>query len=293
MTRKQLWIIIAALILVNCITIVFFIAKDKFGKADETVATVGKETITRQEWLKEIEVRYGREVLEDLVNQKVIELAVDKYGIKMSDKKLEQELTMLKTIYGPYYQNQSIDEERWKEQIKYTLFLEELLTKDVKVSEKELKKYYLENKRRFNIPPSYHISQIIVKTKKEAEQVIKELKDGSNFSVLAMERSIDEFSANQGGDLGYVSKDDERFSPAFFLEIEKLKPGQWSKPSKIEQGYVIVLLHERIKGKKYSYKEVKDQIRRQIALEQMDMPISTKPFWKEIGVEWFYGKKEK
>ncbi|WP_316252506.1 SurA N-terminal domain-containing protein [Bacillus aquiflavi] len=228
MTRKQLWIIIGALILVNCITIVFFIAKDKFGKADETVATVGKETITRQEWLKEIEVRYGREVLEDLVNQKVIELAVDKYGIKMSDKKLEQELTMLKTIYGPYYQNQSIDEERWKEQIKYTLFLEELLTKDVKVSEKELKKYYLKKKRRFNIPPpSYHISQIIVKTKKEAEQVIKELKDGSNFSVLAMERSIDEFSANQGGDLGYVSKDDERFFTAFFF-FRNRKTKAWS-----------------------------------------------------------------
>lgn len=32
-------------------------------------------------------------------------------------------------------------------------------------------------------------------------------------------------------------------------------------------------------------------IRRQIALEQMDVPVSAKPFWKETDVEWYYGEQ--
>ena len=68
-----------------------------------------------------------------------------------------------------------------------------------------MKAYYEKNKELFNIPTAYHLSHIIVKTSEEAEKAIKELSQGSSFSALAMERSIEEFSANEGGDIGYIS----------------------------------------------------------------------------------------
>jgi foldase protein PrsA len=142
------------------------------------------------------------------------------------------------------------------------------------------------------VPTSYHLSQIIVHTKKEAEQTIKELAQGSSFSVLAMERSIDEFSANLGGDIGYVNEEDERISNDIMEKIKDLKPGKWTQQYKTDEGYAVYLLHERIPEKKYSYKEVKNQIRRQLALEQMDMSVSADIFWKEAKVEWFYGNKK-
>lgn len=288
--KERIKLIILGLILLNVITIAFFLIKGSPGQ-NETVATIGKEKITRQDWLNEMESRYGKEVLKELIDQKVIESAGKKYGVKVSDKAVERELLMFKTMYGSSGGYQASDEDKWRQQIKSSLMLEELLTKDAKIPEKDIKNYYEQNKSQFHLPNSYHISQIIVKTKKEAEQTIKELNQGSSFSVLAMERSIDEFTANNGGDAGYISEENERYSK-FMDEIKNLKRDKWSKPIKVDEGYAIIMLHEHVKGKEYAYKEVKDQIRRQIALEQMDTPVSARPLWNELDVDWFYGKTE-
>ncbi|MDZ5474310.1 peptidyl-prolyl cis-trans isomerase [Bacillus sp. 31A1R] len=290
MEKKQLWLIIAGLIFINCLTITFFLAKpDFFSGNEEVVATVGKNKITRQDWLSKMEEQYGEDVLKELVDQKVIQSVAKKYKIKVPEQAVEQEYLMIKNLYGA---TSSIDEEKWKEQIKYRLLLEELLTKDVVVTEAELKKYYEENKASYQIPTSFHLSQIVVKTEKEASQALKELEQGSKFETLAMEISIDDFSAHKGGDIGFVSVDDQRLTEEYLNHLQTLKEGQWSKAIQVEEGFAIVLLHERIKGKDFSFKEVKDQVRRQIALEQMDVAASANAFWDEANVDWFYGKKE-
>ncbi|MBT2688734.1 peptidyl-prolyl cis-trans isomerase [Bacillus sp. ISL-47] len=290
MKKKHLWMVIAGLILLNCITLVLLLLKGE-GSNGEAVAKVGKEKITRQEWLTEMEARYGKSTLNELVDQKVIENAGKKYGIKISDQAVDQELKMVKTMYGSDF-SEKTTEDKWRRQIKNNLILEELLTRDVAVSEEEMKQYFEQNSSQFNVPDSYQISQIVVKTKEEAEQTLKELEQGSSFSVLAMERSIDEFTANQGGNAGYISEDDEHISADFLDQVKSLKPEEWSEAIKTEEGYAVVMLHEHLKGESYSYKEVKNLIRRQIALEQMDVPVSAKPFWKETDVEWFYGEEE-
>ncbi|CAM3781177.1 peptidyl-prolyl cis-trans isomerase [Cytobacillus oceanisediminis] len=288
--KKHLWMVIAGLVLLNCVTLAFLLFRDD-GSNGEAVAKVGKDKITRQEWLSEMEVRYGKSTLNELIDQKVIENAGKKYGINISDQAVDRELKMVKTMYGSDFSEQTT-EDKWRRQIKNNLILEELLTKDVAVSEEEMKQYYEQNSSQFNVPDSYRISQIVVKTKEEAEQTLKELEQGSSFSVLAMERSIDEFTANQGGNAGYISEDDEHIAEDFLKQVKNLKQGEWSKAIKTEEGYAVVKLHEHLKGESYSYKEVKNLIRRQIALEQMDVPVSAKPFWKETDVEWFYGEEE-
>lgn len=298
MKSNQLWMIIAGLFLLNCLTIAFFINKPEWGAkvgilsgSDEVVATVGDTTITRQQWLIEMEDKYGQSVLKDLIDQKVIEQLADKYDIKVSDEAIEHELRLIQTMYGTNGQISGSDEEKWKKQIRYSLLLEELLTKDVIVTEKEMKDYFEENKNLFDVPSSFHLSHIVVKTEKEALDTIKELEDGSSFSVLAMERSIEEFSANQGGDIGFISEEDDRY-PNKYLEVaKKMNEGEWSSPLDIENGYAIILLQKRLEGKSYTFNQVKGQIRRQIALEQMDAPVSATAFWNELNVDWFYGEK--
>lgn len=293
MEKKQLWYIIAGLAILNAITLVMLLAKPAIleGKK-ETVAEVGKESITRQQWLTELEERYGQETLRDLIDQEVVRQMADEYGIELSDKAVERELTIYKAMYSSPG-NEPKSEEKWKQQIKYSLLLEELLTKDVQVSNEDMKTFYDQNKSLFDIPASYHLSQIIVETKQDAESAVKELKDGSSFAALAMERSIDEFSANEGGDIGFVTEEDELISPEVISAAKSLKPEEWTGPVKVENGYAIVYLHEKLEGKKYSFNEVKNQIRRQIALEQMDIPVSARAFWNDAEVSWFYGETSK
>jgi foldase protein PrsA len=298
--NNQLWIIIAGLFLLNCLTIAFFIKPPEWaGKmgvltgTHEVVADIGDVEISRQEWLNEMENRYGQVVLKDLIDQKVIEQLANKYKIKVTDEAVEHELRLIQTMYGSSDQIKGSDEEKWKEQIRYSLLLEELLTKDAIVTEEEMKDYYNDNKSLFNVPTSYLLSHIIVKTKKEAKETIKELEQGSSFSALAMERSIEEFSANQGGDIGFVSEEDDRYPPAYVDQAKKLETNEWAEPIEVKNGYAIIMLKQKLEGKKYSFKQVQGQIRRQIALEQMDTPVSASAFWDELKVEWFYGEKNK
>lgn len=259
---------------------------------DEAVASIGKNTISRQDWLNELEARYGKDVLKEMIDEKVIEEMAAKYDIKISDRDVEREYRMLQTTYNSFSPKKQADEKKWKQQIRSNLLLEELLTKDVEVSKKEINSYYEKNKNLFDVPDAYHISHIVVKTKKEATKALKELAHGSSFSALAMERSNDEFSANEGGDIGYISEEDERYPVLYLQTAKKLKKGKYSKPLKVEQGYALIKLEGKISGVTYSFEEVKDQIRRQIALDQMKKPASAATFWDDAKVDWFYGKNK-
>lgn len=289
--EKQLWLIIAGLILLNCLTVAFFLTKEGSG-GREVVATVGKKDITRQDLLHILEERYGENLLKDLINQEVIETLAKKYKVQISDAAVEREMLLIKTMYGTT-SHDSASEASFRRQIEISLILEEILTKDVLVPEEELKAYYDENHSLYEIPTSYHVSQIIVKTLDEAKRVSQELEDGSNFAALAMEKSIDELSAAHGGDIGVIQEGDSTFSDDYWESVRSLQPNEWSGPIKVEEGYAIVMLHEVIEGKSYPFEEMKNEIRRLIALEQMEDRSSVESFWDEVDVQWLYGDNNK
>lgn len=295
LSRRILWGIIFGLILINCITVGYFLSKERGSLPasgnGETIAAIGGETITREQWMVELESRYGKDTLKDLVNMKVVEELAEKYKITIPEDVMERELAVYQSMYNSLDEEQPGNAENWKEQIRYSILLEELLTRDVFVTEKEMKTFYEKNKDIYSIKDAYHLSHIVVKTEKEAKMLREELAGGSSFEALALEKSLDEFTANQGGDIGFVSKDNEYVPGAYLEAVLTLDEGDWSEPIQVDGGYAIIFLHEKLKGETFSYNEVKGQIRRQIALEQMEGPVSAEPLWEEIGVSWFYGKR--
>src|SRR4051794_5422648 len=98
--------VIAALILVNCLTITFFLAKANVAGGivtnEEAVATIGKKTILRQDWLNELESRYGKDVLKEMVNQRVIEEMAAKYKVKVSNEDVDREFRMLQSTTNSF-----------------------------------------------------------------------------------------------------------------------------------------------------------------------------------------------
>ncbi len=296
MPKHKLRAIIAGLALLNLLTIIIFVIKpliiSKTVIGEETAAKVGSKDISRDAWMNELEKRYGEDVLEEMVDKEVVKQAAEKHKVKISDEELDRELKMMKTTYGTAGQNLNKSNDQLRQEIQSSLLLEKLLTKDVSVSKTAMRNYYDNNKDIYRIPTAFHISHITTSTKKQADQVIRELEKGVSFDVLAMEKSLDEFTANQGGDMGYISQDNEQVSKEYITAAEKLKVKKWSDAIQTEDGWAVIYLHERIEGKQYEYEEVKDKIHRQIALEQIQAPVSGKIFWDEFDVEWFYGLKE-
>lgn len=295
MSKKQLLIIIAILIVINIVTILFGakpFSKGYLGSKDgENLASVGKVTIERGQLRDELENRYGKEILDDLIDQEVIQQAAKKYNISVSEKELERELIFIKTKYGSYDQQYLQNKKNWEEQIKNRILLEKLLVHNVQIPESELETAYYNNEDHYKVPTTVHLSHIVVKTKKEAMRVYDDLEEGIPFEVLALEKSIDDLSAVYEGDIGYISKQQKRYPQSYLKKASDMKKGSYSKPFKVEDDYAIIYLHERIKAKKYTFKEVKSMIHRQLALEEMNGSLTAKYLWDEFDVKYLENNK--
>jgi peptidyl-prolyl cis-trans isomerase C len=113
----------------------------------------------------------------------------------------------------------------------------------------------------------YKARHILMKTKEEAESVIKELDKGANFADLA-KKSSDGPSAATGGDLGWF-KPSSMVKP-FADAVAKMEPGTISKePVQTEFGWHVIKLEERRDVKPPAFDTVKPQLQRQLEQEKM------------------------
>ena len=142
------------------------------------------------------------------------------------------------------------------------------------ISEEMLKQQY------DNSPESYMSSDNIAANKKIAD-IRKDILAGADFSEMAKKYSEDKGSANQGGDLGYLTKgNSEQFDKVVFA----LNKGEVSAVIKSDQGFQLVKVediragdpeerkvrHILIKAEKKlkPFAEVKEQIKKELQLQE-------------------------
>ena len=146
--------------------------------------------------------------------------------------------------------------------LKKRLIVESFLKKKVevesKVSDEDLKKFYEQNKEKFKSGEQIRASHILVKTEKEAKDILAQLKSGGNFEELAKKNSADS-SAAKGGDLGWFGKGN--MVPAFEKAALALKEGQISDVVKSDFGFHIIKLTGKRPAGIRPFEEVKEQIK--------------------------------
>jgi peptidyl-prolyl cis-trans isomerase C len=99
---------------------------------------------------------------------------------------------------------------------------------------------------------------ILVKTKEEAEAVIKQLDDGAKFEDVAKEKSSDG-SAAQGGDLGYFGPG--QMVPEFEKAAFELEVGAYTKePVQSQFGFHVIKVEDKRTKQPPAFEQVKDQI---------------------------------
>jgi parvulin-like peptidyl-prolyl isomerase len=132
------------------------------------------------------------------------------------------------------------------------------------VSDSEAKAFYDKNKEKFMMPETVHARHILVKSDKEAEEIIKQLKGlkgeklKEKFIELAKAKSTGP-SGPKGGDLGSFKKG--QMVPEFSKAVWALNPGEiTAKPVKTQFGYHVIYLEEKNEAKPVSYDSVKEKI---------------------------------
>jgi parvulin-like peptidyl-prolyl isomerase len=238
------------------------------GLLAQTLAVVNGEKVTNEDLsmlLKQMRINYDslnpqqkKQIINQLVDRKLLIINAQKKGTYKT-KEFKKAL----------------------EKIKGDLALEIWMQKElqkIKISDKELKVFYNKNRYRYTQKAQVRARHILVKTKKEAINIIKLLNSAndkrSKFITLAKTKSTGP-SGKNGGDLGFFDKTQmvSSFSQAAF----SLKVGDYTKtPVKTQFGYHVIFVEEKKAGGTIAFDKVKPQIIQQLQMQKFGKIIKQK-----------------
>jgi parvulin-like peptidyl-prolyl isomerase len=183
-----------------------------------------------------------------LVKREEYDVEAAALDVKVTDKQISDRMD---EIQKQYYEN---DPKKFAAQVKKLGFTDatlkaelranlvsdglfEAVTKDVKVADADLKKYYDENKATYTTPESRDVRHILVAKKDLALQIRQQLVDGADFAALAKKYSTDPGSKDLGGKYT-VTKG--QTVPPFEKASFTLETNAISQPVKTQFGYHII-----------------------------------------------------
>lgn len=256
------YIILAAALVV--ITVIMSVAFSK----QEAAATIDGEEISKEELYTKLTNLYGKDTLDSLITNKLIELEAKKEDMEVTGTEIDEELTKLQESYGgeegftAALEQNNVSMEQVREDIEHYLLAEKLIKPSISVTEKDIKTYFDENKESFDQKEQVKASHILVKDEATAKKVKEELAGGKDFAELAKEYSTDTSNAANGGDLGFFAKGEmakEFEKTAFGLDINEV-----SEPVKTDFGYHIIKVTDKKAAKAAVLKDHKKEIKEQL-----------------------------
>ena len=227
-------------------------------KGGQTVAEVNGDIITTDDFKKEVEnlPPYLRpmaetpdgkkELLDTMIVREIIMQQAKKDGL---DKSPEVAAKM----------------EELRQRVIVEAFLKKKIEEQANISDADLRKFYDENKDKFNTSEQVRASHILVKSEAEARDILAQIKKGGNFEELAKKYSIDS-AKSRGGDLGWFGKGS--MIPDFEKVVFGMKVGDISEIVKTQYGYHIIKLTGKRPAGMRSFDEAKELIKQKLLPEK-------------------------
>lgn len=216
-------------------------------------------------------------MLQKMVERELIHQEAVKKKIKITSKEIDQVMDKTEEHYDSH--QAFIDDilknyttlESYRERLAYDMMVNTMAAERYEqrkkvLSQKEIRKFYQENRQRFAQPESVKIGHILKKIPEDADQewdnAKKDLrtlrKSTEDFRLLAKKHSQCA-SAKQGGDLGFYSIG--QLYPPLENAAFKLKINEISKPVESREGVHLIKLYERrSQGFIPDFEEIKDQV---------------------------------
>ena len=227
-------------------------------KKGEVIAEVNGSTITTEDYRKEVaglpsylkqmaDTPEGRkEMLDTMVVRELVLQDAQKTGVDKSPEVLARMEDMKKRVVVEAYLKKKVEEQ-------------------VTIADADLQKIYDQKKDKFKSDAQVKASHILLKTAKEANDVLAQVKAGGKFEDLAKKYSIDPAGA-KGGDLGWFSKGS--MIPEFEKAAFALKEGEISGVVETKFGFHIIKLTGKRPAGIIPFAEVKDQLKAEMLPEK-------------------------
>lgn len=216
--------------------------------------------------LNDAELRSEYKARNEKVKLQLVALTADKFRdkISLSDADVASYFDSRKAEYR-------IGERR---KVRLLLIDEAQVRQKIVVAPAEVQSHYKDNIQQFESPEQVRASHILLKTeskdeaavRKQAEDILKQVKTGADFAALAKKYSEDEGSKATGGDLDYFGRG--RMVPEFENAAFGMQPGQISDLVKTQYGFHIIKVVDRKPGMTRSLDEVRQQITEQLQFQK-------------------------
>jgi parvulin-like peptidyl-prolyl isomerase len=262
----------------------------------DAVAVVGDEAVTKQDLNQLLEQtranakksgrpfpkqgtpRYRQirdQLIQHLVRRAQLAAEARDRDIEISDEEIEQKRNFLVATYfggsekryRERLAKQGVTDAEARADLEASLLQQELLenvSKDVKVTDAEVRKHYDKNKREYSTAARREIRQILVGGNQRAlaQRLVDQLQEGASFAQLARRYSRDARAKSSGGRFEIAKGDANRAYERVAFTVPK---GRIAGPLRTQFGWhVIEALGPVRRGKTRSYAEVKEQIRQEL-----------------------------
>ncbi|HEY9854564.1 MAG TPA: peptidylprolyl isomerase [Stenomitos sp.] len=230
-----------------------------------------------------------KSIIQQLTERELLLQQAEKLGLKATQAEIDAKIAEVKkqfpddATFKKTLKDFGISEADLKDQVTKGVTIEKLqkeATKDLTVTDQQIKEFYAKNKAQFTHTEEVNASHILIKFDEQAKDKAKDearalakikeiqakLKAGGDFAELAKANSEDPGSKDSGGNLGFFGKG--RMVPEFEKAAFALKEGQVSEPVKTNFGYHLIKRGEMRPARTESLAEVTPQIREQLVGQQ-------------------------
>ncbi len=238
------------------------------------VAIVNDQKITKQELYSMLVDAYGADALDVLIRRTLIYQEAEKEGVSVTDSEVNQRLEIvvndeINALMRQYRIKEIADLEeelakvgtnvellrdkllkKMRKQAEIELLAERVMLKTITITEEELREVYEQE-----YGEKIEALQMVLKTRSEADDVLRKLKAGADFGTIAKNLSIDRVTALRNGKM-------QPFSPkdSLGVQIAHLKIGEISDIIKTDYGYHIIKITGRKPAGNKDFKSVRGEL---------------------------------
>ncbi|HWP98465.1 MAG TPA: peptidyl-prolyl cis-trans isomerase [Syntrophomonadaceae bacterium] len=200
-----------------------------------------------------------------LVTEWLFKQEAQKRSITVSDQEVATALDQFKASidYQKLLTDTGLSEADIKSMIQAELIsgkVYEDMGKKSTIGDADIAAYYQAHQADYKTEAGIEIYHILVQTEAEAQDILSKIKNGSDFSQLAKENSLDTASTDQGGFTG-IGNADSQWVQEFKDAALKLKPGEMApQPVKSQFGYHIIKAGKKVEATQKTLDQVKNDI---------------------------------
>lgn len=248
-----------------------------WAQAAEPVASVNGEKIDDQLFINLLKARYGERVLSAITGNMAIRQAAKAAGIVVTKDEVERRfMTAQRAIetrapltgenFEFWLAKQGLNREYFMSELYDQMLLEKMVAGQVTVSDADVASFYERNKQQIAEPATVRIAHICVKSEQEAQAIKSDIQAKKiAWDEAAKKYSLDPWTKDTGGDMGFIGLTDTPFHKAAFALRAN---GDISVPVESPMGIHILKRLEFKEARVPKFEEVEQSLREQMVRRQ-------------------------